>query len=99
MEILDHEFMNCSVDPDWDKKFSSVEADRLINKTSGRPVVALGNSVSSVLSRLGVEHFKMPHPSGRNRLLNDPVFEMMKLCECREYIEAYSAPVNASKLK
>lgn len=52
-------------------------------------VIALGNVPSETLTRLGIEHMKMPHPSPRNRLLNDPEYERRMLDECREYVRSY----------
>lgn len=49
-------------------------------------VIALGGFASQVLHKLGVEHFKLPHPSGRNRLLNDRNYEAEQLKLCREYL-------------
>lgn len=34
-------------------------------------IVALGKNASKVLSKLKLDFFEMPHPSGRNRKLND----------------------------
>lgn len=34
-------------------------------------IVALGKSAAKVLSKLKLDFFEMPHPSGRNRKLND----------------------------
>ena len=48
--------------------------------------VALGNVASGALRRLGLDHFKLPHPSGRNRLLNDPSFIREQLEACRAYV-------------
>jgi hypothetical protein len=50
-------------------------------------IVALGNVASSCLKKMGVEHYKLPHPSPRNRLLNDKSFESACLESCRSYIE------------
>lgn len=50
-------------------------------------VIALGNFVSYSLDRIGVDHFRMPHPSPRNRLLNDSDLETRYLRECKEYLE------------
>jgi hypothetical protein len=51
-------------------------------------IVALGGFASRVLDKLNVEHFKLPHPSPRNRLLNDKEFERAELKRCKEYIES-----------
>lgn len=44
-------------------------------------VVALGNEASRALR--DADHFKLPHPSGRNRQLNDKKFvaQQLKLCK------------------
>lgn len=49
-------------------------------------VVALGYNASATLKAYGVEHFRLPHPSGRNRLLNNKDFIGIKLLECKEFI-------------
>ncbi len=50
-------------------------------------VVALGQKAGHYLSKVGVEEFYvLPHPSGRNRLLNDKEFVKNKLGSCRTYI-------------
>ena len=50
-------------------------------------VVALGNKASARLTKMGIEHFKLPHPSGRNRKLNDPNFIDSELEKCNNYIK------------
>lgn len=49
-------------------------------------VIALGNYVSNTLDKSGVNHFKLPHPSFRNRKLNDPNYEREVLKACRWYL-------------
>ena len=49
-------------------------------------VIALGNVASDSLKKINVEHFKMPHPSGLNRQLNDKQFEKNKIKECYNYL-------------
>lgn len=49
-------------------------------------VIALGGFSSSVLNKIKVKHFKLPHPSPRNRKLNDKTFEIKILEECKKYI-------------
>lgn len=50
-------------------------------------IVALGNNASYTLTRHGVEHFKLPHPSGRNRQINHQALINGKLAECKEYLQ------------
>jgi hypothetical protein len=54
----------------------------------GVRVIALGGKASAALTRLGIHHFKLPHPSGRNRQLNDKRFEANILQRCKDYIHA-----------
>lgn len=54
------------------------------------PIIALGNEAAKYLDSIGVDYFKLPHPSGRNRLLNDK-FELELLLEsCRDYVQTFS---------
>lgn len=49
-------------------------------------VVALGKVAHDVLSRIRVSHLTVPHPSGRNRQLNDKEFEKNMLEQLREIV-------------
>lgn len=57
---------------------------------NGATIVALGNKASSRLKKLGIEHFKLPHPSPRNRLLNNPNFIDSELKKCKNYLRGKS---------
>jgi len=48
-------------------------------------VLCLGGFPHRCLEKLGVEHFKLPHPSPRNRLL-DPSYIQETLKRCRAYL-------------
>ena len=37
-------------------------------------IIALGNTASETLNKINIPHFKMPHPSGLNRQLNNKEF-------------------------
>ena len=50
-------------------------------------IIAFGNFASSCLNKMDIEHFKMPHPSGRNRQLNNRKWVNRKLKECKEWLE------------
>lgn len=48
------------------------------------PIVALGNNASKALKK--IPHFKLPHPSGRNRQINNKEFIEKKLKDCKKWI-------------
>lgn len=50
-------------------------------------VIALGNQPSDWLTRNGVNHLKVPHPSGLNRVWNDPMTEPLVINQVKEYLE------------
>lgn len=79
-------FVNTFDDPS-EAKFSKVDYQRLYQLTQDYDrIVALGGFVSSVLSKINISHFKLPHPSLRNRLLNDKSYEQSIVKQCKEYI-------------
>lgn len=47
--------------------------------------IALGNNASKALKN--IPHYKLPHPSLRNRQLNNKKFIAKKLKECKDYIK------------
>jgi hypothetical protein len=49
--------------------------------------LALGNTASDALTRLHVSHFKLPHPSPKNRKLNDHSQVVKLLAECKVYLD------------
>lgn len=55
-------------------------------------VVALGKAAEKALTKLGVPHYPMPHPSGRNRLLNDAEFEMFVVDDCKRWLREGGKP-------
>lgn len=81
-------FTNLSPDPDWDFKFKTFDHNLLKDSIQNcNKIVAWGSKVSSYLKRLGfIDHFVLPHPSGLNRQLNDPMYVQRKLDECKIYI-------------
>jgi uracil-DNA glycosylase len=51
-------------------------------------VVALGRYAGDTLLDLSIPHFRLPHPSGLNRQLNDRSFIHDELALCRSYLDA-----------
>ena len=62
------------------------DLNSLKSACAGCKIIALGAVASKALSLCNIEHFKMPHPSGRNRILNDKELEKRLIAECREFI-------------
>ena len=54
-------------------------------------VIALGNEASKVLTKENIPHLKIPHPSGKNYLLNDKKVVDRFLKECKDYIGVHHA--------
>lgn len=50
----------------------------------GVPIIALGNNASKALK--DIPHFKLPHPSGLNRQINNTEYIENKLKACKIYI-------------
>lgn len=59
---------------------------QVIDKHNGA-VIALGREVAHVLQHMRISHFKMPHPSPLNRLLNDTDYEEEMLYQLKCYLE------------
>ena len=49
-------------------------------------IIALGVTPSYVLRAKGIKHFSLPHPSPRNRKLNDKEYVDHVLDECKDYL-------------
>lgn len=79
-------FCNTFDDPS-EAKYSKVDFQRLCTLTKGYDkIIALGGFVSGSLNKIDVPHFKLPHPSPRNRLLNDKAYERKIINECKDYL-------------
>lgn len=86
MGVHHYAFTNCFGHQVDHPRMKDVDWEWLTTVTRGHVVVALGSFPSRVLSRLGVDHFTLPHPSGLNRKLNDPEYVEAMLKMCRDYI-------------
>jgi len=81
--LTSYDFINCSDEP-GDKY--EIDYDKLSATKKYKKVIALGGVASKALTKVGVRHFKMPHPSPRNRQLNDKQFESDMLYKMKEYL-------------
>jgi len=84
--IKNFSFINC-IDVRGEYKSNKIDYN-LLEKSINKKykVLALGDFPSKALKKLNIDHFKLPHPSPRNRQLNDKAFESLILEECRSYI-------------
>lgn len=55
-------------------------------KKSNFKVIALGNKASERLAKENIKHFKLPHPSGLNRKLNDENYVLQQLQIAHNFI-------------
>lgn len=66
--------------------FNTDELRDLYAVGSDLKIIALGNNADKALR--DVPHFKLPHPSGKNRLLNDRKYVDFKLDQCKEWLRS-----------
>ena len=66
---------------------SLCDENRIKTKCENRKkIIALGGTVSRVLTKYKIDHYKIDHPSPRNRNLNDKEYEKQMLIKLKEYI-------------
>ena len=64
-----------------------IDVEELRKKCSNRKkIIALGNIVSRALDKYNITHYKIDHPSPRNRNLNDREYELAMLVRLKEYL-------------
>lgn len=51
-------------------------------------IVALGNTAADALDQIGMEYYKLPHPSPRNRFLNNTVQVEAVLEDCKQWLDS-----------
>lgn len=64
---------------------SQAEYINRISKEYDR-ILALGQDVSRALTSMGIHHFRLPHPSGLNRQMNDKKYVHDQLEACKNYL-------------
>lgn len=79
------------LDPE-DPRITNSHTDALVEAVAlayfrGATVVALGNKASERLKKRNIEHFRLPHPSPKNRVLNDKNFIDSELEKCKNYLK------------
>lgn len=67
---------------------NSTDNDCIYYARESSCVIALGNNASKFLTSHNISHFKLPHPSGRNRQINDKTFIALQLELAKIYINS-----------
>ena len=81
-----YSFVNC-ISKSGVYKASDIDYNTLSRCVEGyEKIITLGNFASSALTKLGINHHSMPHPSGLNRNLNDPAYEKQQLRDGGQYL-------------
>lgn len=84
--IEHYSFINC-INDRGNYINCNVDYDSLKTAVVGyKKILALGDIASKSLININVDHFRLPHPSPRNRVLNDSVIEKIIIELCREYV-------------
>lgn len=91
MKVTNYAMVNSYNHPD------EVEICRFLNYGDSL-FVALGNNASKVLSRMEIPHFKLPHPSPKNRMLNNKKLIDIQLLRCQNYIEEQTNVYNLQRM-
>lgn len=89
--IRNYDMVNCSANPN--EKFTTNTIKQLAMNhmlmetfTNYDRIFALGKISSDVLNILEIAHFKLPHPSGLNRKLNDKKWLINTLKQAKDYL-------------
>jgi uracil-DNA glycosylase len=92
LEVVDvHAFAFHNVIPHMVNSYDIKDVDEaaLMKAVKGKKIIiALGGFVSKVCTKYGIDHYKIDHPSPRNRNLNDPLYEINMLLDLKEYLLA-----------
>ncbi len=77
LKLDDYELVNSDTDACMD----------FISKWSGDAIIALGRKAQSRLRKAGISYIALPHPSGRNRQLNNRWWLLNQLVDARNQLK------------
>lgn len=87
VELKSFDFHNVIPDITNGSTIDQVDSERLLQKVQGKvKIVALGGFVSKVCYIYGIAHYKIDHPSPRNRNFNNAEYEVQMLEKLRNYL-------------
>jgi len=86
--VCHYSFINVINDRNIKLNHKNVDDKFLLSATKDyNHIIALGGFASDSLVRAKINHFRLPHPSPLNRLLNDKHFEKAILNQCSKYLK------------
>ena len=89
LNVKHFSYINTFDTPTNTPKFSYIDYNRLFTITQNYDkIICLGKFVSTAMNKLQVFHFCLPHPSPRNRKLNDYVYVQKIIDECGVYLKS-----------
>ena len=83
---IEYDFHNLSPVHAPALKLSDIDDDHVLSAIKHNKIIALGNLASQYLTRKNINHLKVPHPSMRSLVWNNPEIEPMVIKDMREYI-------------
>jgi len=87
LDVIYYSFINC-IDSPGKYTVKDINYDFVEQACHGYDkILALGSLPSSALTKLNIKHFMLPHPSGLNRLLNNPSYIINELSKCKRYLK------------
>ena len=67
---------------------SNIDETYIKNVTAGYNIIlSLGNEVNNILTKMGIEHYALPHPSPLNRKFNDKAYEIKIINKLKTYLQ------------
>lgn len=84
--VYDYDWFNLVTYHAPDLKLNEITL-KVCDITKYDKIIALGNMASTWLNRNNIPHLKVPHPSGLNRIWNDPLAESRTISQIKKYLE------------
>ena len=82
-----YSFSNASAHRATSLKMADIDETYITNITSGyNKILSLGNEVNNILTKMGIEHYALPHPSPLNRKFNNKKFEISVISGLQSYL-------------
>lgn len=83
-----YSFSNASAHRATSLKMADIDETYIKQIThSYNKILSLGNEVNNILTKMGIEHYALPHPSPLNRKFNDKAYEPKIINKLKAYLQ------------